>query len=75
MAIYNNFIDKNVPFKEFIKLIDIKKHMLNTRNKSFINNYEEIRIFTTLNYKYLYECIDDNKLNRIKKWINFITLK
>ena len=75
IAIYRNFDDNHVPFKEFINLIDIKHSIMNGIGGRFFNNYETILIFSYHNPFYLYFGIKTSKLNKLKSWIHFHTLK
>lgn len=66
VAVYNDFDDVRVPFKEFVNLVDFQSHLLKTvYGYSIKNNYRTIYIFS---YKSINSIYKRFKLK--KNWFN-----
>lgn len=75
IAVFKGFDDTKVPFKEFVKLVDIRHTVMSGDLGKFVNNYETILIFSYYNPVYLYYGISSAKINKLKSWIHFHTLE
>lgn len=69
IATYDDFRDSSMPANEFINFIDYRRHQMNTKGASVINNYEVIYITSVQDPTTLYRNLTERDSEPIKQWL------